>query len=306
MVDLIPIVPSLPFDTSILAGQIAPSSMRMYRRDFVAYLAYAGSPEYALKPSTLATWRTVLAQESGMSPNTINRMMSAVKRLMDAAAEQGYISYELSEAFKRVRGVKPGAMKERTRPRNRVRIEPETMRALIDSIDTSTLVGLRNHALFTTVSSAGLRCRELSQLKKEQVVRRGEKYLLLMYAEQGKNQQEDEFTYISVEAANAIGAWLRLRPVESEYVFTSFTGRGTSRLTDKPISPQGIWTIVKEVAEPMIPGVKPHDFRRFVGTQLAKRDIRKAQRALRHKNIATTVKHYDLSELEPGETDDLY
>lgn len=299
------LTPALSFDTSILTGQIAPSSIAMYRRDFVAYLTYAGSPEYALKPSTLATWRTVLAQESGMSPNTINRMMSAVKRLMDAAAEQGYITYELAEAFKRVRGVKPGAMKDRMRPRNRVRIEPETMRSLIDSIDTSTLVGLRNYALFTTVSSAGLRCRELSQLKREQVITRGEKYLLLMYAEQGKNQTEDQHTYISVEAANAIGAWLRVRPVESEYVFTSFSGRGASRLTDKPISPQGVWTIVKEVAEPMIPGVKPHDFRRFVGTQLAKKNLRLAQKALRHKRIETTVL-YDLSELEPGETDNLY
>jgi integrase len=52
--------------------------------------------------------------------------------------------------------------------------------------------------------------------------------------------------------------------------------------------------------------VKPHDVRRFVGTQLAKRDIRKAQKALGHKRIDTTAQHYVLDELEEGLTDDLY
>jgi hypothetical protein len=43
-----------------------------------------------------------------------------------------------------------------------------------------------------------------------------------------------------------------------------------------------------------------------VGTQLAKKDIRKAQKALGHKRIDTTAKHYILDELEEGLTDDLY
>ncbi len=52
--------------------------------------------------------------------------------------------------------------------------------------------------------------------------------------------------------------------------------------------------------------MKPHDFRRFVGTQLARKDIRMAQKALGHKRLETTVRHYVLDELEPGLTDDLY
>jgi integrase len=53
-------------------------------------------------------------------------------------------------------------------------------------------------------------------------------------------------------------------------------------------------------------GVKPHDFRRFVGTQLAAGDIRKAQKAPGLKRIDTTARHYVLGELEPGLTEDLY
>ena len=170
MTDLIPF--SLQFDTTILAGNVSPSSLEIYQRDFLAYLDYATTPDMALDPSTFARWRTHLVNTTSMSPNTINRMMSAVKRLMDAAAEQKYISYEVAESFKRVRGVKSGAMKDRLRVRNRVKIEPETMRELLDSIDTTTLIGLRNKALFATLASSGLRVKELAHLKQKQIIHR--------------------------------------------------------------------------------------------------------------------------------------
>ncbi|MBA3532746.1 MAG: site-specific integrase, partial [Ardenticatenales bacterium] len=79
---------TLPFDHTLLAGQLAPASLRMYQRDFLAYLAFCASPADALVPATLARWRTHLAQNTDKSPNTINRMLSAVKRLMKEAASQ--------------------------------------------------------------------------------------------------------------------------------------------------------------------------------------------------------------------------
>ena len=52
--------------------------------------------------------------------------------------------------------------------------------------------------------------------------------------------------------------------------------------------------------------VSLHNFRRFVGTHLAKQDIRLAQKALGHKRIETTAKHYVLDDLPLGMTDSLY
>src|SRR5438094_10485707 len=85
------VVQDLP-DAAILAGQVAPSSVRMYQRDFAAYAAYAGSAELAKDPITLARWRAHLAGETKLSPNTINLMLAAVKRIMAEAGQQGYIS----------------------------------------------------------------------------------------------------------------------------------------------------------------------------------------------------------------------
>jgi integrase len=55
-----------------------------------------------------------------------------------------------------------------------------------------------------------------------------------------------------------------------------------------------------------LPQITPHDFQRFVGTELAKRNLRQAQRALGHQRLETTVPHYVLDELQAGLTEGLY
>jgi integrase/recombinase XerD len=91
--------------------------------------------------------------------------------------------------------------------------------------------------------------------------------------------------------------WMAHRPVQSEFIFTSFGGRG-DRCASKPISAVGAWLAVQKYAEQIgLSHITPHDFRRFVGTQLARKDIRQAQKALGHKRIDTTARHYVLDEL---------
>src|SRR2546421_11216276 len=105
---------SIPFDASILAGQLRQSSIDMYQRDFLVYVAYAGTVEEAFKATVLAQCRKHLAQGTDLSPNTINRMLAAVKRLMTEAAIQGYTTHENAEAFEQIRGVKGAPLVART------------------------------------------------------------------------------------------------------------------------------------------------------------------------------------------------
>jgi integrase/recombinase XerD len=243
-----------------------------------------------------------------MSPNTINRMLAATKRLMKEAAEQGYLSHEQAEAFGHVRGVKIAALKMRVKVNARTRIEPEGMRAITNAAETERLIGLRNLALLHTLASSGLRVSEAAQLKRDQVVRRLNGYVVRVM---GKNETEYTDTNLSVEAYQAIAAWLAARPVESDYIFTRFDGRGKegegTRASPLPLSRKSIWQIVRQHAEEAgLDQVKTHDLRRFVGTQLARVDIRKAQKTLRHKRIETTARHYVLDEIEVGITDKLY
>jgi integrase len=94
--------------------------------------------------------------------------------------------------------------------------------------------------------------------------------------------------------------------VQSNYIFTSFTTRAVKPVA-APVSAVTVWNVVQRYAKDCgISDIKPHDFRRFVGTQLAVKDIRKAQKALGHKSIDTTARYYVLDELEVGLTDNLY
>jgi integrase/recombinase XerD len=291
------------FDASILAGQLAPSSIAMYQRDFAAYLRFAGRMESAVDARTLARWRTHLAQESDKSPNTINRMISAVKRLMREAANQGYVKPELASAFDDISGVKVAALKERIKQNARVRIEPPDMRAIISIPDQSTPVGLRDAALLATLATGALRVSELVTLRVDQIRAKRRGHVLLIT---GKNDVTAREAPLGAEAYALIRRWLETRPLDSEYIFTAFDGRG-DRPSDRPLSAVAVWKIVRSYSEQAgLSDVKPHDFRRFVGTQLAARDIRKAQKALGHKRIETTARHYVLDELEEGLTDDLF
>lgn len=261
---------------ALLAGQLAPKSIAIYARDVRAYLRFAGSPPAALDAATLARWRAHLAANTALSPHTINRMLAAVKRLIKEAAIQGHLDHTIAEPFAKISGVKVAALKERTKPNARTRITPVAMRRLCDAPDPATLKGLRDQALLATLASSALRVDELATLTWGQIEPKDGGYLVQV---RGKNDTEYREAPLSREAHALIEHWLAARPVTSDSIFTSFGGRG-GRASAAPMSAVSVWRTVQHYAGLVgLAHVKPHDFRRFVGTQLAKGDIRRAQYA---------------------------
>ena len=316
------------FDASILAGQVGQSSIKMYARDFAEYHNTEGTgwADLAgfnpLAPATFARFRAYLASETTLtrkppfkpySPNTVNRMLTSVRSVMTAAAEQGFIDRETADGFRDLKGVKTAALRDRMKPGNgRHRIEPSDMRCILDKPDTSTLVGKRDAALLATLQSSGLRVSELVGLTVGNLTttkgKRGQVAHLIVNV-MGKGQSEPRDAYISVEAYAKIMAWLDARPVMSQHIFTAMNdglhGNVTAPTTE-PMTTVGAWKLVQRYAKRCgLSHISTHDFRRFVGTQLAADDIRKAQKALGHADINTTARHYVLDSLEPGLTDDL-
>ena len=298
------------FDPSILAGQVRASTIGMYRKAFKAYTEFAGSWAAALDPATLARWRTELSGQA-LSPNSINRMLSSVRAVVKSAAEQGYIASDLAQRFDAVRGVKVAAMKDKLKDHARTRISPADMRRLCDAPDATKLVGKLHHALLLTMASSGARISEIVTLKLAQIEQRtqGKKtgFVILV---SGKTDTGTREAPLSVEAYQAIQTWLAARAaagVTSEWIFTGFSGRGSRGPRTEHITTEAAWQTVKRYAAACdLIHVKPHDFRRFVGTSLAKLDARQAQKALGHKDINTTFKHYVLDEMEVGLTDGLF
>jgi integrase len=290
-------------DPAILAGQLAPASLAGYRRDVALYLRFCGEPQTALQAASLARWRTHLAQHTRVSPHTINRRLAAVKRLVGEAAAQGYVDSATAEAFRLVPGVPVKALKNRLKATARTRITPGQMRQLCETPDPRTLIGRRDRALLHTLATSGCRVSEVVTLTAAQLLSRDGNFFLTVL---GKNQTEARTAPLSHEAYASIQAWLARRPVESASLFTSFAGKG-HRPTARPMHLSAAWRAVQKAARRVgLAHVKPHDFRRFVGTELARRDIRLAQKALGHKRIETTARHYVLDELAGGLTDGLY
>ena len=183
------------------------------------------------------------------------------------------------------------------------------------TVDRSRLIEARNLALLLTLASTGLRVETFRLLTINQVVRRDGGYALSI---RSKNEVQFRDVQLSDEAFTAIQNWLAVRPVASQYLFTRFDGGKSDaenpRLSDKPLSAVSIRAIVKQFAASIgivdkqgkVP-VKPHDFRRFVGTIIAKKNgPKQAQLLLGHKHIATTLDNYVLEEAEMGITNNLF
>jgi len=294
----------MPTIEAILTGQLAASSIAMYKRDVQAYFDYAekyGLPW--LEPLSLVAWRDALALQSEMSPNTINRMIAAVKRIVREMAERKMIAREVNLEFSQVRGVQMKALKARLKPHARTRITKEEMRRLCEAPDANSLVGLRDSALLATLASSGIRASEAATLTLEQVVKHSDGYTLLVC---GKTDTGYRDAHLSVEAHQKIQTWITARPTESPFIFTSFSRRSAIPSANA-MSEVAIWKTVQRYAKLCdLEHIKPHDFRRFLGTQLAATDIRDAQKALGHKSIEVTARHYVLDTLKVGLTDNLY
>ncbi len=290
----------------LLAGRLAASTVAMYTRDVMAYVVFCGyEGPRALQAATLRRWRTYLVQDTGLSPHTINRMLAAVRRVVQEGGVQGLVEPDVAAAFRQVEGVSVEALRHRLKAHARVRITPAQMRQLCEAPPAGTLLGLRDRALLHTLAGSGCRISEVVTLTLGQVTSRdGACFLQVL----GKRQRQPREAPLSQEAAAAIRAWLAARAplVPGPTIVTGFAAGG-QRPTAQPLSAVSAWRAVRKYAlQCGLPAVKPHDFRRFVGTELAKRDLRQAQKALGHKRLETTVQHYVLDELQPGLTDGLY
>jgi integrase/recombinase XerD len=230
-------------------------------------------------------------------------VLAAVKRLVKAGTAAGKIDAGTA-AFKLVDGVKPSALRTRQRAHARTRITSADMRRLCDAPDRATLKGKRDAAILAVLAGSGLRASEVAGLEVGALHKQGKGHVLSIL---GKGQAESRDALLTREAYGLILEWIAARPVMSQYIFTGFGGRGAGRALTTPMSPSAIWRVVQTYAVAYaLEHIKPHDFRRFLGTQLAKSDIRKAQKALGHKSIETTARHYVLDELDEEASEGLY
>src|SRR5258708_10244841 len=250
MTDIVPY--SLPDIKDLLAGRLAASTIAIYRLDIGQYQEFCAAHDLAqFDPQSFVAWRDHLVVNTELSPNTINRMLAAIRRTIKEAASRHMITSGVAYDFSVVESVSVRALRGRLKKHSKTRIMPAQMRALCDSPNTSTLVGLRDRAMLHTLASSGLRISELVSLTSSQIDQQGDFFTMRIT---GKTDIEARAAPLSVEAKQHIDAWIKRRAVASDYVFTIFEGRGQgqheyNRLTPLPMSDVSAWRIVTGYAQ---------------------------------------------------------
>ena len=298
----------LGFNHLILDGSLDTSSLEVYGRDCRAYLRFAETREAALTPGMLASWMAYLTTTVAYSPSTINRMATAIRRLMHEAGIRGFIDQAIAEGFQRMSGVPTIAFKTTHLPSHAADIEPEKIQHMAEAFSGEGLIALRNHALLHTLASSGLRVETCRLLKLEQL-----KHGAVHDSVEVRRPRDPHLCSIplSQEASITIQNWLAARPIVSSYLFTRFDGKSNkeSRLTIHPLSGVAVRAIIRQYGTAIgIPDLRPSDLRRYVGKRLAQQDVHLAQLVLGYKSLATVYNSCfpDEIELEPGITENLY
>ena len=189
----------------LLAYELNDSTIFMYQRDCRVYVEYAYTEGLEwLKPSTLVEWRDHLNSETRMSPHTINRMLSSVRRIVKELAKRDMLDEDISIRFDRVSGVKVKRNRDKLKINARTPITPEEMRTICNAPDTSTHIGRRDKALLTTLATSGLRASEVATLQLDQVKAKQGGYILLV---RGKTDIGFREAHLSREAYDLIKEW---------------------------------------------------------------------------------------------------
>lgn len=284
---------------TFLPAKVSASTIVTYRKHFAEYCEYARKVGCdPLDHVTFVGWRSSLLNET-YAASTINIRLSAVRTVIAAAAEAGYIPIDRAAAFEAIKQIPPKVRKEYARPHNRTRITPAQVRAICEAPKLDRPEHYMHRALLLTLASFGGRITEVVTLRTNDIEVTAQGVVVWIG---GKHKAADEQTprALGREAHEAINEWLTLRGYETAYIFTSRQGHD-------PITRYHGWRLAKEYAKLVgIEHVKPHDFRRFVGTTLGQRSPKKAQVQLAHKRAETTLDNYVYDMSVAGETEDLF
>lgn len=266
-----------------LGGTLSVRTLELYQDSWGRYTSFCeGRALEPLSAPALLAWRVELVSLN-YSPNTINSHLSAAKSILASLVPTGGISLEVYAQVRAVAQVSTRALRDRLKPEHEP-LTDSSMQALIDSITGDTLADLRDKALLALLSTSGCRISELINLRVSDLnITRASFFV------RGKTDSKRREAASSRVAMGYVLNWLYARGIESEWVFTSFAGRSMT-MQDKPMTRQAAHNLIEKRSQ-SITKLSAHDFRRYVATRLAQRNITQAQQALGHRHIATTQRY---------------
>lgn len=225
-------------------------------------------------------------QGRGLAASTVNQSLSAIKRLVREAADNGLVDPYLAATVERVRGVK------RRGQRLGRWLDQEQAQALLDAPNPKTLKGKRDRALLAVLLFAGLRRGEAVRLVVDQLQHRGGWVLLDVM---GKHNRVRTVP-IPAEVKAVISDWAAAAGVIEGPLFRRMTKGG--RVTSAGLTPQAVYDVVRSYAGRCGFCLSPHDARRTFA-ELSRRGgagLDQIQLALGHASRKTTERYLNVEQ----------
>ena len=272
---------------------LSKHSLEAYSRDLRSFLEFCALHKIAPSQFDAAAITRYLASlaDRGFEPSSQRRHLSAIRGLARELIDRGVIDRDPLPSVRLTH-----LMRKLPRTLSRRDIE-----LLLETIDTSTVRGLRDRAMLELIYSSGLRVSELVGLQLSQLNLRAGLVTVL-----GKGSKE-RMVPLGGAATRAINEYLKRREEElqadrakkpqrlpakrSNAVFITRLGRAMTR--------QGFFKALKGWAagDRRLKWISPHTLRHSFATHLLEggADLRAVQEMLGHSDISTTQIYTHLS-----------
>jgi integrase len=217
-----------------------------------------------------------------------NDALRRLRQLLRWANQRGYTSLDFSEFVQSIRG----------NPKPILPVHLDVLRALLEACK-ETSEPERNRAILAVLAGTGIRCEECAALRVEDVVLYddGSGLITLSVAKNDKLRT----VAFDPDTAAFLCEWIVMLPYQRGPLFPSRNGRNSG--IPMPLAPQGIYRIVRELADwgEVADKIKgPHDLRRMFATtwaRVSKGEGHLLQKQMGHSSYSTTL-HYILQDTE--------
>ena len=251
-------------------------------RSFLSWCESQGLSLHSVDPVATAAYIELLGKSR--APETVKQHLAAIRALFDYLVTGGILPFNPAAS---VRGPKVVARKGKTRP-----LSADQARALLASIDTSSIVGLRDRALIGIMLNGFARISAVLNAKVGDD--RGE---VLRLTEKGGKHHD---LPLNTKARAYLSSYIEAGSIADEKKTPLFRAVDRHRrLTERPLHRNDAWAMVKRRAKKagLPEAVTNHTFRATGITAYRENggSLERAQAIAAHANPRTTAM-YDHSE----------
>lgn len=270
----------------VVNGLISEHSRRAYGSALVEFLEWWETTRRpAITKAVIQRYRSYL-QDHGYAPATINQRMSAIRKMITEAIDNGLLDPQLGAGILKVKGVKTAGV------RSGNWLTTDQVRDLLDSAlnsdDNTRLKRLRDRAILAVMIGSGIRRSEVASLEIHHIQTRDGRPVITDLTGKGNRVRTIP---IPAWVKLAIDDWCQAANISTGKIFRPINKGGS--LAGDSITPQAVYYILRDYSVELGIEVAPHDLRRTFA-KLAHRGgaaLDQIQLSLGHASIQTTERY---------------